>query len=98
VKRFARSTVIYNEEDKGEEFFILGTKPNQTKALRCDETRWLWFAHNIYCTNPIVEGEVDMTALDADKQDQFLCSKKPGDFFGERAILVQECQREVNNV
>jgi hypothetical protein len=25
VKRFQRSTVIYNEEDKGEEFFILGS-------------------------------------------------------------------------
>ena len=31
-------------------------------------------------------GEVDITALDEDRNDQFLCSKKKGDFFGEHAV------------
>ncbi len=35
----------------------------------------------------IGSGEVDITARDSEKQEQFLCSKKKGDFFGEHGIM-----------
>lgn len=35
----------------------------------------------------IASGEVDMTTTDAEGNQQFLCTKKTGDFFGEAAVL-----------